>query len=82
MYIYTMQAMPGYKAKFEGDTSIRYMIRRKNTSAAAGHKSSTVVIRADLSYEEATALVKRFNDKERESLARKKEAALSLTSNA
>jgi hypothetical protein len=66
MYIYTMQAMPGCKAKFEGDTSVKYKIRRTHTSAAT-QKESTAVIRTDLSYAEATALVKRFNDKERES---------------
>jgi hypothetical protein len=75
MYIYMMQAMPGYKAKFEGDTSVKYRIRRRLISAPVGHKSSTAVIRIDLGYAVATALVKSFNDKERESLARKKEAA-------
>lgn len=71
MYVYTMQAMPGCKAKFEGDTSAKYMIRRKHTSASASHKSTTAVIRTDLDYAEATALVKRFNDKERESRSAK-----------
>jgi hypothetical protein len=71
MYIYTMQVMPGYKAKFDGDTSVRYRVRRKHTSASAGHKSTTVEIRTDLAYTEATALVERFNDKERESRAMK-----------
>ena len=69
MYIYAMKAMPGSKAKFEGDTSVRYELRRKHTSAGAQQKSRTDVIRTDLSYEEALALVKRFNDKERESRA-------------
>ena len=67
MYVYTMQAMPGCKAQFDGDTSVKYRVRRKQTSAAAQHKSRTDVIRTDLGYTEATALVKRFNDKERES---------------
>jgi hypothetical protein len=71
MYIYTMQAMPGCKAKFEGDTSVRYRVRRKHTSASASHKSTTDVIRTDLGYMEATALVKRFNEKERESRSTK-----------
>jgi len=71
MYNYTMQAMPGCKAKFEGDTSVKYMVRRKHTSTSAGHKSTTAVIRTDLGYTEATALVKRFNDKERESRSAK-----------
>jgi hypothetical protein len=67
MYIYTMQAMPGYKAKFDGDTSIKYGVRRKHTSASVGHKTTTDMIRTDLSYTDAAALVKRFNEKERES---------------
>lgn len=69
MYIYTLQTMPGYKAKFDGDTSVQYRVRRKNTSVSAGHKSSSDVIRIDLDYTEATALVKRFNDKELEARA-------------
>jgi len=67
LYIYTMQAMPGSKAKFDGDTSVKYMVRRKHNPAPAGHKGTTAVIRTDLGYAEATALVERFNDKERES---------------
>jgi len=67
MYIYTTQTMPGCKAKFDGDTSVKYMVRRKHTPAPASHRSTTVVIRTDLGYTEATTLVKRFNDKERES---------------
>jgi len=82
MYIYTVQAMPGFKAKFDGDTSAKYKIKRTQTFASPRHKSSTAVIRTDLGYTEATAMVKRFNDKERESLAREKEAALRLAPNA
>ena len=82
MYIYTMQAMPGCKAQFEGDTSIRYRVRRKHTSASAGHKSTTDDIRTDLSYAEATALVERFNDKERESRSIKFEHATRPTPSA
>ena len=67
MYTYTAQAMPGNKAKFEGDTSVKYRVSRKHTSASANQKSVTAVIRTDLDYTEAAALVKRFNDKERES---------------
>ncbi len=69
MYIYTMQAMPGCKAKFDGDTSVKYRVRRKHTPASVNHKSHTDVIRTDLGYTEAAALVKRFNDKEREARA-------------
>jgi len=69
MYIYGMKAMPGCKAQFDGDTSVRYEIRRKHISASAQHKSRTDVIRTDLSYADALALVKRFNDKELEARA-------------
>lgn len=79
MYIYTMQAMPGCKAKFDGDTSVKYRVRRKHTSASASHKSTTDVIRTDMEYAEATTLVKRFNDKERESRPGKNEYGYSLT---
>ena len=73
MYIYTMQAMPEYKAKFDGDATARYKIKRTQTFASPRHKkNSTAVIRTDVGYTEATAMVKRFNDKERESLARDK----------
>jgi hypothetical protein len=69
MYIYAMKAMPGCKAQFDGDTSVRYEVRRKHTSAPAQHKSRTDVIRTDLSYTDALALVERFNDKELEARA-------------
>jgi hypothetical protein len=69
MYIYIVQTMPGCKAKFEGDTSVKYKVRRKYTSASADQKSKNVDIRTDLDYEEATALAAKFNDKERESRA-------------
>jgi hypothetical protein len=68
MYLYTMQAMPGYKAQFEGDTSVRYKIRRENTSASAKTKKCTD-IRLDLGYVQAAELVNKFNAKEREALA-------------
>ncbi|MDT7687756.1 MAG: hypothetical protein QOJ70_2662 [Acidobacteriota bacterium] len=73
MYIYTLQAMPGYKAKFEGDTSVKYKVRRENTSAAKDKCRTD--IRTDLSYPDAAALVTRFNDKEREARSINKEAA-------
>jgi hypothetical protein len=74
MYFYTMQAMPGYKAKFDGDTSVKYQIKRKHTPATSNHKSTTVVIRTDVGYSEATEMVKRFTDKEQEAQAIKDEA--------
>jgi hypothetical protein len=82
MYIYTLQAMPGYKAKFDGDTSVQYRVRRKHTSTSASHKSSTDVIRTDLDYTEATALVKRFNDKELEARAIRNQKESRYTQNA
>jgi hypothetical protein len=74
MYIYMVQAMPGTKAKFDGDTSVRYKVRRKFTSATVSRKSCSDDIRTDLEYTEATALAKRFNDKELESRAIKNQA--------
>ena len=82
MYIYAMKAMPGSKAEFDGDTSVRYDVRRKHTTASAQHKSRTDVIRTDLCYEEALALVKRFNDKELESRAIKLKEDSRVTQNA
>jgi len=72
MYIYSVRAMPGFKAKFEGDPSVKYKIRRESTSASAKHKTSTD-IRIDLCYVEAAKLVNKFNDKEREARAISKE---------
>lgn len=82
MYIYSIQAMPGRKAKFDGDTSVQYRVRRTHTSTSARDKNLTVVIRTDLGYEAATALVERFNDKERESRSIRNEAASRITQNA
>ena len=74
MYFYTMQTMPGCKAKFDGDTSVKYQIKRKHTPASSNHKSTTVVIRTELGYSEATEMVKRFTDKEQAAQAIKDEA--------
>lgn len=81
MYVYTMQAMPGSKAKFDGDTSVRYQVRRKHAVATAGDKSITAVIRTDVGYTEATALVQKFNDKELQSQAIRNGADSRLTQN-
>jgi len=81
MYVYTMQAMPGCKAQFDGDTSTKYQVKRTHTDAASKDKNRTAVIRTDMSYTEATALVKIFNDKERESRAIKKNNDARLTQN-
>ncbi len=78
MYMYTVEMMPGCKAKFEGDTSIKYKIRRKYTPTSAQQKSLNDVIRTDLDYSEATAMAERFNGKEREAQAIKREEAMRL----
>jgi hypothetical protein len=75
MYIYTVQAMPGQKAKFDGDPSIKYQVKRQNTSLKTGQKGRSEIIRTNLDYEDAIAVIKIFNDKEGESQIRKGEAA-------
>ncbi|MDT5157672.1 MAG: hypothetical protein QOC61_2368 [Acidobacteriota bacterium] len=67
MYIYTVQAMPGQKAKFEGDTSIKYRVKRVNTSIPAAKKGRSEIIRDNLEYEEAQALIAGFNGMEEKS---------------
>jgi hypothetical protein len=79
MYIYTMQPMPGYKAEFDGDTSVKYKVSRKYTPATADQKSRTDVIRTELDHSEAAAMVTRFNDKEQEARAIKREGVNRLT---
>ena len=74
MYIYTVQAMPGQKAKFEGDPSIKYQVKRQNTSLKTGQKGRSEIIRTNLDYDAAIAVIKIFNDKEGESQVRKDEA--------
>ncbi|HEV2802812.1 MAG TPA: hypothetical protein VGW12_20240 [Pyrinomonadaceae bacterium] len=74
MYIYTVQAAPGQKAKFDGDPSIKYEVKRQNTYLKSGQKGRSEIIRTNLDYEEAIAVIKTFNDKEAESQIRKKEA--------
>lgn len=74
MYIYTVQAMPGQKAKFDGDPSIKYQVKRQNTYLKSGQKGRSEIIRTNLDYEDAIAVIKTFNDKEAESQIRKSEA--------
>lgn len=64
MYIYTVQAMPGQKAKFEGDTSIKYRVKRVNDSLLASQKGRSAIIRENLEYDEAMALINNFNQME------------------
>jgi len=75
MYIYTIQAMPGQKAKFEGDTSIKYRVRRVNDAIAVTKKGRSEIIRENLEYEEAVALVNGFNNVEGKSQVIRDETA-------
>jgi hypothetical protein len=75
MYIYTIQAMPGQKAKFEGDTSIKYRVRRVNDAIAVTKKGRSEVIRENLEYDEAVALVNGFNSVEGKSQVIREEVA-------
>ena len=75
MYIYTIQAMPGQKAKFEGDPSIKYQVKRVDTSLKVGKKGRSEVIRTNLDYEDAMTVINNFNEKEKKSNDIKDEAA-------
>jgi len=75
MYIYTIQAMPGQKPKFEGDPSIRYRVRRVDDSIAVAKKGRSEVIRENLEYAEAVELVNGFNSVEGKSQVMREEAA-------
>lgn len=75
MYIYTIQVMPGQKAKFEGDTSVKYRVRRVDDSIAVAKKGRSEVIRENLEYAEAVELVNGFNSVEgRSQVIREEEA--------
>lgn len=75
MYIYTIQVMPGQKAKFEGDPSVRYRVRRVNDSIGTAKKGRSEVIRENLEYAEAVKLVDGFNSMESKSQVIREEAA-------
>lgn len=64
MYIYTIQAMPGQKAKFEGDPSIKYRVKRLDDSIPVSKKGRAEIIRENLEYDEAMALINGFNGME------------------
>jgi hypothetical protein len=70
--------MPGQKAKFEGDTSIKYRVKRVDDSLAVGKKGRSQIIRDNLEYDEAIKLIEGFNGVEsksrviREEIARQK----------
>ena len=75
MYSYTVQPMPGQKAEFEGDTSIKYRVKRIDDSIPAGKKGRMLIIRTDLDYDQAIALINGFNDMEGKTQDRKNEEA-------
>jgi len=75
MFIYTVQAMPGQKAKFEGDTSIKYRVRRVDDSIPVSKKGRSEIIRENLEYTEAIELINGFNSMEGKSQAIRNEVA-------
>ena len=75
MFIYTVQAMPGQKAKFEGDTSVKYRVRRVNDAIAVTKKGRSEIIRENLEYAEAMQLINGFNSMEGKSQAIRNEVA-------
>lgn len=74
MFIYTIQAMPGQKAKFEGDTSIKYRVKRVDDSIAPTKKGRSEIIRDNLEYNEAVKLIEGFNNMEGKSQVMRDEA--------
>ncbi|MET0626241.1 MAG: hypothetical protein ABW250_25125 [Pyrinomonadaceae bacterium] len=75
MFIYTVQAMPGQKAKSEGDTSIKYRVKRVDDSIPVSKKGRSEIIRDNLEYAEAIELINRFNSLEGKSQEIRNEAA-------
>lgn len=75
MFIYTIQAMPGQKARFEGDTSIKYRVKRVDDSIAPTKKGRSEIIRDNLDYDEAVKLIEGFNSMEGKSQGMRDEAA-------
>ena len=78
MFIYTIHPMPGQKAKIEGDTSIKYRVKRVDDSSPVSKKGRSEIIRENLEYGEAVELINGFNRMEgksqiiREEVARQK----------
>jgi len=75
MFIYTIHPMPGQKAKFEGDPSIKYRLKRVDDTLAVGKKGRSEIIRDNLEYEAAVELMNGFNSKESKSQVIREEAA-------
>lgn len=79
MFIYTMHPMPGQKAKFEGDTSIKYRVKRVNDSIPVSKKGRSEIIRDNLEYGEAVELILGFNSMEGKSQIIRDEVARQKT---
>jgi hypothetical protein len=75
MFIYTIQAMPGQKAKFDGDTSIKYRVKRVDDSIPVGKKGRSQIIRDNLEYDQAMELINGFNNMEGKSQVIREEVA-------
>ncbi|HEX8173489.1 MAG TPA: hypothetical protein VF543_00050 [Pyrinomonadaceae bacterium] len=75
MFIYTIQPMSGQKAKFEGDTSIKYRVKRVDDSIPVGKKGRSQIIRDNLEYDQAMELINGFNGMEGKSQAIRDEVA-------
>ena len=75
MFIYTIQVMPGQKAKFEGDTSVKYRVKRLDDSIPTSKKGRVEIIRDNLEYAEAVELINGFNSMEGKSQAIRNEVA-------
>jgi hypothetical protein len=75
MFIYTIQTMPGQKAKFEGDPSVKYRVKRLDDSIQVGKKGRTEIIRDNLEYDEAIELMNGFNNMEGKSQGMREEVA-------
>jgi hypothetical protein len=73
MFIYTVQPMPGQKAKFEGDPSIKYRVKRVDDSIPVGKKGRSQIIRDNLEYERAMELINGFNEMEGKSQTMREE---------
>jgi hypothetical protein len=65
--------MPGQKAKFEGDTSIQYRVKRVDDSIPVGGKGRSQIIRDNLEYDQAMELINGFNGMEGKSQAMREE---------
>jgi hypothetical protein len=75
MFIYTIHPMPGRKAAYEGDTSIKYRVKRIDDSIPVSKKGRSEIIRDNLEYDEAVRLIEGFNNMEGKSQGMREEAA-------